>query len=317
MARLPGGSSPKVLVVGAVLVALAGVAAVSLLQVLQLRPQLGEKQRLIETLTAQNQQLQQELASLQTGRQDLEARLKDVRKELLSSTTELGRLRDSAAEVQKRYDGLASEKVQMETRVTELTRERDAAQAQVHRLEEDKGNLERASGRLRNRFDLLDRDYQRLAQRLEVMEQKGTIAAPVPGASGAKPAAPQSSASPATSQVSAPGTTPMAATSAPPALNASQTIELPPIVVHKDQTAAAKLVQATVVEVNEAQRFVVVDKGSQDGLLMDMVLDVVRGAARIGRVRVVRVRPQMSACDIILPDTAGALQVGDKVVQQH
>jgi hypothetical protein len=102
----------------------------------------------------------------------------------------------------------------------------------------------------------------------------------------------------------------------PPAWGAPQTIELPPIVVRKDRAGVESVAQGRVVEVNEAQQFVVVDQGSQDGLLLGMTLDVVRGAARVGRVRVVRVRPQMSACDIILSDTAGALQVGDVVAQQ-
>ena len=318
MARLSlGGSSPKVLLVSTVLVGLAGLAAASLMQVLQLRPQLGEKQRLIQTLTEKNQQLQQELAGLQTGRQDLEARLKDARKELLSTTTELGRLRAAVAEVQGRYDGLAGEHVRVEARVTELARERDAAQEQVHRLEQDKLDLEGVSGRLRNRFALLDRDYQRLTQRLEAVERKGAIAAsmPKPNTFGAAPGT-QRTLGPTASQVSATSTRQMAAMSAPPAWGVPQTVELPPIVVRKGRAGVANVAQGRVVEVNEAQQFVVVDQGSQDGLLLGMTLDVVRGAERIGLVRVVRVRPQVSACDIILSDTAGVLQVGDTVAQQ-
>jgi hypothetical protein len=90
---------------------------------------------------------------------------------------------------------------------------------------------------------------------------------------------------------------------------------LPPIIVRKDHADVASVAQGRVVEVHEAQQFVVVDQGSQDGILLGMTLDVIRGAARVGRVRVVRVRPQMSACDIIRSDTVGPLQVGDAVAQ--
>lgn len=302
MARLSlGGRSPKVLLVSTVCVGLAGLAAVSVMQV----SQLGEKQRLIQTLTAQNQQLQQELAGLQTDRQDLEARLNDVRKELLSTTTELGRLRAVVAEVQGRYDGLASENARVEARVTESARERDAAQEQVHHLEEDKRDLERVSGRLRDRFALLDRDYQRLIQRLEAVERERAITAIMPNTS------------PTTSQVSVTSATQAAAMSVLPASGASQTVELPPIVVRKDQAGVASSVQGRVVEVNEAHQFVVVDKGSQGGILLGMTLNILRGTARVGRVRVVRVRPQMSACDIIRSDTVGPLQVGDAVAQHR
>lgn len=315
MARLSlGGRSPKALLVSTVFVGLAGLTAASLMQVLQLRPQLGEKQRLIQTLTAQNQQLQQELAGLQTDRQDLEARLNDARKELVSTTTELGRLRAAVAEVQGRYDGLASEKVQVEARVAALTRERDTAQEQAHRLEEDKLDLERVSARLRDRFALLDRDYQRLLQRLEVVERERVMAATLPNAAVARPGS-QATPTPPASQMSAASTAQAAAVAAPPASTHSQTVELPPIVVRKDQAGVASAVQGRVVELNEAHQFVVVDKGSQDGILLGMTLDIVRGTARVGRVRVVRVRPQMSACDIIRSDTVGPLQVGDAVAQ--
>ena len=141
---------------------------------------------------------------------------------------------------------------------------------------------------MRDRFALLDRDYQRLIQ-------------------------PRSS--PATSQVSATSATQAAATSAPPASGASQTVELSPIIVRKDQAGVASSVKGRVVEVNQAHQFVVVDKGSEDGILLGMTLDIIRGAARVGRVRVVRVRPQISACDVIRSDTVDPLQVGDAVTQ--
>ena len=101
----------------------------------------------------------------------------------------------------------------------------------------------------------------------------------------------------------------------PPASGASRTVELSPIIVRKDQAGVASSVQGRVVEVNEAHQFVVVDQGREDGILLGMTLDVIRGTARVGRVRVVRVRPQMSACDVIRSDTVDPLQVGDAVAQ--
>lgn len=74
-------------------------------------------------------------------------------------------------------------------------------------------------------------------------------------------------------------------------------------------------VRGRLVEVNEPHRFVVVDKGSMDGVRLGMTLDILRGGSTVGRATVVRVRPQLSACDVVRARTPGPLQVGDVAVQ--
>ena len=110
--------------------------------------------------------------------------------------------------------------------------------------------------------------------------------------------------------MSPPGERPIAAPSA-----ISGSVELPPIIVRKDQAGMAIPVRARLLEVNEPQNFVVVDKGSADGVRVGMAFDILRGAQAVGRATVVRVRPQLSACDIIRRQTSGPLQPGDVAVQ--
>lgn len=309
----PGKLPPQLLLVGVVIVGLAGIAAMTLSQVSGLKSQLFDRHRQIQQLSAQNQQLQQELATVQTDRRDVEARLSDVRKELLSTTTELGRLRATVAELQGRYDAMADDKARMESRISELSRERDRVKEQARQLEDDKVDLERTAGRLRDRFAMLDRDYQQVVDRLEVLERERQLTAAIPQTVASsnqrarvsapvepvKPIAPASVASP---EGDARGTKP---------------VELPPIVVRKDQTSVAQTSQARIVELNEQHGFVVVDKGSNDGVRLGMSIEIFRGASRVGRARVVRVRSTMAACDIIRSETVGPIQVGDTVTLQH
>ena len=71
-----------------------------------------------------------------------------------------------------------------------------------------------------------------------------------------------------------------------------------------------------LVEVNDTHQFVVVDKGSLDGVRIGMVFDIVRGTSTVGRAKAVRVRSNLAACDVMRSRTRGTLQVGDVVMQR-
>lgn len=307
--RWPGGRSPKLLLFGAIVVVLGGLVVASMMQLEGLKYQVADKQRTIQTLTAKNAELQQELTSLEAERRDLEGRLNDVRGQLASASAELTRLRTSVAELQGHYDTLTAEKSQLEARVSQLARERNEAQERVHRLEDERMDLERSSARLRDRFALLDRDYQRVVDRLEEFERQRTTAA-TPTIATAAVATP--------SAASAAATPPPAAASPQNQNPASpQTVELPPIVVRKDQAGVSTPLRGRLVEIDDSHQFVVVDQGSLDGVLLGMTFEIVRGTTPVGRIRVVRVRPKLSACDIIRSQTQGSLQVGDLAIQRN
>ena len=93
------------------------------------------------------------------------------------------------------------------------------------------------------------------------------------------------------------------------------TVELPPIIVRKGQAGVSPPVQGQVVEVNESHGFIVVDKGSLDGVRIGMIFTILRGGTVVGRASVVRVRPQLCASDIVRAGTPGSLEVGDVAIQ--
>ena len=74
-------------------------------------------------------------------------------------------------------------------------------------------------------------------------------------------------------------------------------------------------VRGRLMEVNETHHFVIVDKGSEDGVRIGMTFDLLRGTGLVGRATVVRLRPHLSACDVIRTKTPGPLQIGDLAVQ--
>ena len=300
---LPVGRSPQILL-GIALVVLGGIAAASTVQLSRLKSQLVEKQQSVVSLTAQNDELQQQLTALDTQRKELETRLTDLRNQLSSATGEMGRLRANVDELKTRSRALEEDNTTLQVQVNRLTKERDEARSAIHRVDEEKKELERAAARLRERLTFLDRDYQQLAAKVAALErekmgQPAWSESPTPA-----PAAPSSAQSAGSSETAQP-------------LGGAQTVELPPIVVRKDQSGIGLPVRGQVVEVNEAHRFVVVDKGANDGVAIGMIFDLLRAGARVAQAVAVRVRPQLAACDLVTSQSPEFPRVGDVAIQRN
>lgn len=301
---LPVGRSPQILL-GIALVILGGVAAASTVQLSRLKSQLVEKQQTVVSLTAQNDELQQQLAALDTQRKELETRLTELRNQLSSATGEMGRLRANVDELQTRYQALEVDNATLQVQVSRLTKERDEARTAIQHADEEKKELERAAARLRERLTFLDRDYQQLAAKVAALEREN-MGQPA----WTEPAARSSAAAPSSSGSAT-------SSGSPQPLGASQTVELPPIVVRKDQPGMGLPVRGQVIEVNDAHRFVVVDKGANDGVQIGMIFDILRAGARVAQAVAVRVRPQLAACDLVTSQSPEFPRVGDVAIQRN
>jgi archaellum component FlaC len=287
-----------------IIAALGGVGLVGFLfsgQLQQVKEQLRLSQQQAAQLGTQNQELTRQIDTLQTERNDLGERLTSLRAQLASAATDLERSRASLVEFQDRYERLDEERAQLQAEVERVTKEREETQQQLQqqlqRVEQENADLERSVSRGRHRLALLDRDYRKLAERLAQVE-----ASPYPGVDVVSEIAPTYGSA----QSSKGNPLPSAI---------AGTVELPPIVVRRDRAGMATLVQGRLIEVNEPHNFVVVDKGSANGVHIGMVFDILRGSSSVGRVTVSRVRPQLSACDIFRAKTPSPLQVGDLAVQ--
>lgn len=296
------GGPQKLLVPLGVLLVVGGGGATTMYitkqtsELRRVQGELGRTQRELAEAEAQNQEIGQQLSSLQTERKTLEQRLGDIRTKLSDAEGQLQQLQTSLSESQSRAGQLSSERDALQAQLATVTRERDTVQQQAARLQEDKSDLERSVLRLRGRLELLDRDYRQLAQQLSEFQSRP----------------PERTL--AIVNIDGQNTTDTAARV--PAVSAIPgTVELPPIIVRKEQAGMAVPVRGKVVEINDPHNFVILDKGSVDGVRVGMTFDLMRGAGSVGRVTVVRVRPQLSACDIVRASTPGPVQAGDLAVQ--
>jgi hypothetical protein len=305
--KLPPIQAPKPLLVAIPVVAGLGVLLFLGLQVQQLKDRLQQGQQKIEELSVRNQDLTQRLETLQVERKDLDARVTSLGKQLASASSELEQTRTGFQELQSRFERMSEEKSSLQFRVAALMEERTLNQVKLERLEQEKLELERSVIRLRERLTFLDRDYQKIATQLAELERGPTVDPDAVSVFGRDLSAQIVSTPTIATAVAAPSQKP----------TASGTVELPPIIVRKDQAGTTLPVRGQLVEVNEPHRFVVVDKGSTDGVRVGMNFDIIRGAGTvIGQATAVRVRPQLAACDVVRSQTSEPLRVGDTVVQR-
>ena len=304
--RLPAGgpSSAKLtpfLFGGVAVAAFIGLWWFYSQQLDQLSTQLRLSGEQVAELKAQNDQIMRQLAGAQSERKALDDRLASLRAELSDATGDLERSRTAFEDLQARLREFGEERTDLRAQVEALTAARQHDQELAASLEQRKSELEQSVGRLRERLSLLDRDYRVAAKQLE-----DARLTPHPGVDIVSSYGPSTSGG---NQTDAPR-------AAVPASLVPGTVELPPIIVRKDQAGMAVPVRGRLVEVNDAHAFVVVDKGTLDGVYVGMGLELVRGSETVGRATVVRVRPQLSAADVVRQHTPGPLQVGDQAIQR-
>jgi len=267
-------------------------------QIRQKEHQLQITQEQNRQLETQSQELTQKLTVTQGQLKSQDDRITALRRELSSASESFEHSRASLDELQKRYEQLNETHTRLETQLASVTGERDEARRRTERLEQEHAELSSSAVHLRERMALLERDYRQAADQLAQLQAMPNRGVTVVTAAGST----TSTASPATSQGPFPSLIP-------------GTVELPPIVVRKDQAGMSLPVRGRVAEINEPHQFIVIDKGSLDGVQLGMVLDIVRGTTTVGRATVVRVRPKLAACDIVRSRSPGPIQVGDQVVQ--
>jgi hypothetical protein len=69
-----------------------------------------------------------------------------------------------------------------------------------------------------------------------------------------------------------------------------------------------------IIEINEDHRFVIINLGASDGIKKGMTINVFQGETEVGKIKVSKVRGNISACDIQLIYAGAGMKVGDLVV---
>lgn len=298
---LGGGrfTKPPMLIIalgGGVALALA-LLAMQFSQVQSLQQQLAQNRQVISRLEQDNQQLTQRITESETRRADLDKKLSALRGELASAGATLERGRVTLDDMQARHEDLARAHRELEAKFEAVSTERDATKRQAEALTVEKAELERSAVHLRERLALVERDFGKVRDQLTQLERAprsdvAVVSIEGPSTGGTRTAS------------AATGTTSIAGT-----------VELPPIIVRKDQAGMTLPVRGRIVEANQPHNFIVLDQGSLDGVHVGMAFDLQRGGATVGRATVVRVRPNLAACDLVRAKTPMPPQVGDQAVQ--
>ncbi len=343
----PSGKAPIQILLGGALAVLGTLTAFSMAQIGPLKQNIADRQQRINALIVEQEGLQQQLTELEQERKGLESRLNESVAQLTQATAEHDRLRAQVGDLQTRAQLLEEENTRLQTQVKQLSAEREQMAGKLQVSEKQARSLEESVSRLRNRLAFLDRDYQQLStmyaqlQQAQAAEGAGApsssfaYAAPqvqVPPAPGIQEApfrpGAGSGGSPGAMIPSAMGTgaalTGGAAPNAPSQRREANaidspirppTIELSPIVVRRGDAERMRSLRGQVVEVNQIHGFVVIDKGLDQGVQSGMGLDILRGGALIAHAVVIRVRPKLSACEVVEARSPGLPQVGDLAIQ--
>lgn len=296
---------------GVLVVGFGGFALLSVVQLGSLKRDLREREQRLALLSAETDTLKQQLSDVELARQGLESRLSDMRIQMTSASNEREQLRSAVSELRRQADGLESEKNRLESQASRLTQERDAATTRLESLESENVVLSNSAVKLRNRLTLLDRDYQSLQEDIIKLRSappasSAAAAAPAVRVSGREMGSPSEPVTPV-------GSSPAAA--APAVHAARDSIELPPIVVRKGYAEAMRSIRSRVVDANEEHGFVVLDKGSDDGIQSGMAFEILRGDQAVGQVTAIRVRSRLSACALVGSRSSSFPKVGDLAIQ--
>ena len=308
-------------------------------QLSQLHRQLAQEQENVQAFQTKMDSLNQKMTTVQTERTGLEKQVTQLQGQLKSATDDLSRAKENLDQAQQRYDLLSVKEHEWEAEMQKVRQERDTALAQAEEARQEQESLQQKLVRLRSRMDILDRDYTELMAKFKTMQSNPRQGLVILADSSAPPAqSPDIIArmqqSPAVSGNSmrealasintnaGVGAQTMAAPSASTDKSgmdaaktvdaATPTIELAPIRVTREQDGKALGVSAQIVEVNDPHRFIILNRGSNDGVQTGMVFNVMRDSLSIGQVRAMRVRPGMTACDIL---TNGQVRVGDLALE--
>jgi F0F1-type ATP synthase membrane subunit b/b' len=306
-----------------ILAVLGSVALLSIMQIGTLRRRLSTKEQELASMLAQNETLGQELRQLEQQHRELEKRLEDVRAQLTSATAERERIRTEMEALQARFKALQDESTRAQRQVEQLTKEKGDVTSQLQSVQKDRERAEQSAVKLRNRLAFLDRDYRQLEA--AYMEMKTAAHGPAQSPAIARYAPMGNPATEAMAAPAAVGPSMTADSGAVPPLGPPATvagagrpsIELAPIVVRRAQAEVLRALQTRVVDLNEVHQFVVLGKGSEDGMQLGMQFEILRGGARVGQVVIIRVQPRLAAAEIITGKSTGLPQVGDLAIKME
>ena len=274
----------------------------------RLEQQLLKTQQQMTQLQSQKRELMQQLTDFQAERNALDERVFSLNVQLSSAAAQLERANARLAQAEELSKQLSETQAQLQGQIASAREEREAAAREAERFEQEKTELRRSVNRLRQQLALVERDYRDLSVRLASLQS-----APNPGVSIVSSTGPLVGSAPSLDRAENAREAGIDRTVTATSLSPNA-VELAPVVIRKDQSSMAGLLQGHLVDVNDQHQFVIIDKGLRDGVQEGMVFDIRHGGTFVGQATVVRVRPQLAACNLRRTVSAQPVRIGDLVV---
>ncbi len=235
----------------------------------------------LEELRLSNQELQNDkadaelrISELNQERRELQRKLQYNEKLLNSISAEMVREKNEKNKLEKDLIALKEQNRALRRKANRLDRQRIAFAERLSKLTQEK---ERLIARIEETESLLGEkttQMEHMHQELEEMLKKVKAE---------------------TEEIKAP----------------KESVELPTIVVSSPPVIEIDRLEGKVLTVDKEHAFVVIDLGRNDGVDNDMVFEVVREDNVLGQIKVIQLREEISACDIIKIDIP--FQTGDTV----
>ncbi len=304
----------------------------------------------LQALQAERKQLEERVSVLRGQLAAASADVDQFRANLTELQASYDRLSAERTQLQTQVDAVTSERDERQTHVQRLERENANLTRSMRRLRGRLTLVDRDYQRLAERLVKVTSDSESAgaegstagsgANSGEVPTVTVTtpnVPPPPPTSetlssepSQSDPATQPSALSPQRTEIQATTQAAAGSTDAPAGV-----VELPPIIVRKHPAGSARgatdeamlaigqpsgvarpVIRGRLLDVNDVHHFAVVDQGSAHGVQVGMVFEILRGERPVGLATAIRVRPQLSACDLLTAEPNESIQPGDQVVQR-
>ncbi|MCM8779734.1 MAG: hypothetical protein NC914_01095 [Candidatus Omnitrophica bacterium] len=249
-----------------------------------------------------------EIKNLVNQKLDLERRVAYSERTIDSLSLELVREKKDNRKLKEDYKALEAEKTALRNEIGNLRNEISSLNNQIKGLNESKlvledklqkielskQDLERRIMAINALLDEKTSEIMDMKQRLDLIkEEQGLIPKQTPPAR-------------TSSEQQLPRVSSVSRTKA--------SVELPPIVVKPDSSAPAqtgKEISGRILEINDVNKFVIIDLGEDAGLRPGDILGVYKGNTKLANIEVIQTRRSISAADI--KQIFHPIKVGDTV----
>ncbi len=229
----------------------------------------------------QNSDLQLELKTLTDEKDEIARKIKYGEDLANNLSIEVARARNDQKTTEERAAKLKEQNMQLQGQIKELTTTKLILEKNISQLNENKEKMNKKLAETENviqsRIDEIWQIKQKLDQKITDLPKIQTTSVDLP----------------------------------PIIVNAPNAVVSVPAAPVAAAVQAVKEKQTTVISVNEANNFVIVDLGENDGSQVGRVLKVYRAGTPVATLEVIQVRKDISAADI--KDKSVQLKVGDIV----